>query len=1453
MSNAYNTAKKAVSIAVTATTILWSVGVASLAPLATKAATPGQLIKMAGNPAVYYLGSDNKRYVFPNSTTFFTWYPNFSGVVTVSASELQSYAIGGNVTMRPGTKLAKITTDPKVYAVEPGGSLRWVTTEAIAQTLWGANWAKAVVDVPDAFFVNYKVGSSITGNTYPTGSLIKSASSPDVYYVDGSSKRKITSAGFTANNFNNANVVTATDAVFGALSNGSDITSQESTIWSVAGSTSTSTGTGLTVALASDTPASNVIADLTAFNSTLKVNLTAAADGSVNVTGLTVKRVGLSQDADFSGIGVYDQNGNRHGNFVTFADTQAVIDFSSNPIVVPAGQTVPVTVKANLADVAAASGTFSMQIPNAAAIKTNANVSGSFPITGNGFSIINGSASVGSLQVDDVIVATSTINVDIGVTGYLLSKFKLTAGSNEGVVVKRVRMFNNGTTDDDDIQNYKLVDPNGVTLATVEKASNRYVDFVISSGYTIPEGNSRDLQVLVDVKDGSTRTAQLNIQNDYDIEVYGLETGSGILATAGPTNDTSFPVGDTTSRNHLTVQAGSLILNKSTTSPTGEIGVNTPNQVIAIWDLEAKGEAIEVQRVDLDFGGTAVAGDLNGSIKLQTESGQNLVSFSPTSTDGAELFNGNGAGTDSQTLSSYLTIPSNTTVKVKLIVDTSSTISSGDTIIGNLGEIYFKRTLSNTFATASDDTFIAGNTMTATTNSLTVTSNAAYASQTLTAGQSDVKVGSFLLKTNNAEGINITSIVVRLTATNAVAAVDLSNLKLKRADTNVQIGNTIASPVVAAAANTFTVNGQLNIPANTTVQVDVYANVASGASNGGNDDTLAVSLNAGDVSGVGASSGATIPTSSAATLQTLTFAQSGTLAVSIDQSGAASSQFYTVGLAGVEMARVKLATTTEAAKIQKLELRTVRGGGNVDSVKLLGTGLATDPVTSLTSGLATFTFSSGNEIQIPAQSSRVLTVVVNTTPAESLIAGSLAVVGLNTIDAIGSGSGVTIQETPTGTTCTVGSACGTLAAGDLVYTTTASQDGVAAGYYVVTALADNTLDANGDVTLNGTATEFAANDLVTELTATSNEVDADNDSNNALAVGDVVYFYGDVAGTDNSASTGWHVVTTASAANAGTIVLDGSNVAVDSGDIIVRFANASTANAMVGRVMRFEQVEPVLTVAASSPSGVTSPNSEQTVGVFNLKAEGGRDLTFRSFTVEKNGSNNPYQYVTKLSLWNGTSKLSEVLTTTLSGTTDDGDTGSFTISGTTIAVCSGVPDSNNDLGGISSSEFRTLRAGDRIRLEDDAGTFNTITISSITDGSSDNNVTATCDGTDAIVVNTAPTGITADKAITVYNHMVHFDANQNATGDTALSEQTVTQGQTMTLTVKADTSAVKTGVTSGGTATFGVNIPGSTGPLSTAGTNDEGLEWDYTPLNSGTATYKSEADNYPVIGNTLTY
>jgi hypothetical protein len=122
----------------------------------------GSLIRPVGMTPVYYCGADGKRYVFTNEKVYFSWYKDFSGVVAISPAAMAAIRIGGNVTYKPGSRLVKIVSDPRVYAVSKGGVLRWVPSEAVAGFYFGSAWAKLIDDIPDSFFFSYTIGAPLT-------------------------------------------------------------------------------------------------------------------------------------------------------------------------------------------------------------------------------------------------------------------------------------------------------------------------------------------------------------------------------------------------------------------------------------------------------------------------------------------------------------------------------------------------------------------------------------------------------------------------------------------------------------------------------------------------------------------------------------------------------------------------------------------------------------------------------------------------------------------------------------------------------------------------------------------------------------------------------------------------------------------------------------------------------------------------------------------------------------------------------------------------------------------------------------------------------------------------------------------------------------------------------------------------------------------------------------------
>ncbi len=139
------------------------------------AAGADDLVKCPDFSAVYYLAEDGKRYVFPNEDMFFSWYPDFNEVKTISCEDLATFPIGGRLVYQAGTRLVKIPSDPSVFAVEDDGVLREIPDEDTARDLFGDDWSERVDDVSEAFWPSFTIGDPLTPGEIPAGTIFKDA------------------------------------------------------------------------------------------------------------------------------------------------------------------------------------------------------------------------------------------------------------------------------------------------------------------------------------------------------------------------------------------------------------------------------------------------------------------------------------------------------------------------------------------------------------------------------------------------------------------------------------------------------------------------------------------------------------------------------------------------------------------------------------------------------------------------------------------------------------------------------------------------------------------------------------------------------------------------------------------------------------------------------------------------------------------------------------------------------------------------------------------------------------------------------------------------------------------------------------------------------------------------------------------------------------------------------
>lgn len=122
------------------------------------------LVRGVSTRAVYLL-QNGKRWAFPSERVYKSWYVDFSAVVVVSDASLATVPLAGNVTYRPGVRLVKLQTDPRVFAIGQYGVLRHIASETAARELYGDAWATLVDDILDVTFSNYLEGSDVVSSS----------------------------------------------------------------------------------------------------------------------------------------------------------------------------------------------------------------------------------------------------------------------------------------------------------------------------------------------------------------------------------------------------------------------------------------------------------------------------------------------------------------------------------------------------------------------------------------------------------------------------------------------------------------------------------------------------------------------------------------------------------------------------------------------------------------------------------------------------------------------------------------------------------------------------------------------------------------------------------------------------------------------------------------------------------------------------------------------------------------------------------------------------------------------------------------------------------------------------------------------------------------------------------------------------------------------------------------
>jgi hypothetical protein len=797
-----------------------------------KAATvsAGSLIKASG-AAVYYYASNGKRFVFPNEKTYKTWFSDFSSVVTITDAELAAIQIGGNIVYRPGTRLVKITTDPKVYAVSAHGTLHWITSEAIANQLYGATWNQMIDDVSDAFFTNYTYGADITSAVHPNGAQIKYAGSANIYVIEGGEKRLIAdAASYSANRFNSMYVMNIADTIT-YTSAATSLAAAEVRYTDVAqlwgSSTPVVTG-NLNVTVASDTPASTTIPQGAVGVAVAKFTFTAGPN-AVTINGLTLSRSGLGQATEIAKVYLYNGDAKLSSGRTINTSTNTV-NFTNLNLNVPANGSVTVTVKVDVGT-AALGGTHRFGVAGVGDVTSTASVGGIFPVNANEFAIST-AVTVGKADIES---NGTNYTRKVGETEVEVANFTVYVNNVENGKVESVTLYNSGR---DILNNLKLY--RGTTLVATATKNGNYFTFNLTTPFEIAKSESAQFIVKGDVSGREGDAATLAIRYKTDVRVKGMTYGYALDIDAAINTGDSYveEVDNSPQSNTTTAEAGQLTA--AFNGPvTGDVAKNTTNVVLMNFSLTAQA-AVDVEKSTINISGTDLQTVL-GPPAIAEIDDLKLVCNNVVVAEWSNVTVGDNVSTD------VWNLPAGG-VNCQVRIDVLNTTAGNETIRATLKSLTgagwtFKDAATGDALTdivPSGD--IAGNEMSITAASLTVDLASSPSSGNVYVPRSaDASMVAFLLTAGAASDVKVTS--MKLAAyldddqdwddagdyNQSSGAKDiLSTVKLYNEEGS-QIGTTKTLVVGTADITATFDNLNFVIPAGTTKKVLVKADISSTA------------------------------------------------------------------------------------------------------------------------------------------------------------------------------------------------------------------------------------------------------------------------------------------------------------------------------------------------------------------------------------------------------------------------------------------------------------------------------------------------------------------------------------------------------------------------------------------------------------------------------------------------
>ena len=118
----------------------------------------------AYNSEGVYLVSGDQIWLIPSVEVYFTWFDSWDDVLEVTNATievyLEAYDYEGKLKFAPGTRVKAVSSE-RVYVVGSDYELHWITSETVADEIYGSDWNVGIIEVNSTALWSYTTGSHV--------------------------------------------------------------------------------------------------------------------------------------------------------------------------------------------------------------------------------------------------------------------------------------------------------------------------------------------------------------------------------------------------------------------------------------------------------------------------------------------------------------------------------------------------------------------------------------------------------------------------------------------------------------------------------------------------------------------------------------------------------------------------------------------------------------------------------------------------------------------------------------------------------------------------------------------------------------------------------------------------------------------------------------------------------------------------------------------------------------------------------------------------------------------------------------------------------------------------------------------------------------------------------------------------------------------------------------------